>query len=142
MRKTTKFFQSKEQEWVIFDAKDRILGRLATRIAKVLIGKNKATYTPNAVSGDRVIVINARHVKLSADKYNKKTYDKYTGYTNGRKEISLPQLMQKNPTKVLQSAVKGMLPKNSLGKEMLKGLKIYPDQEHNQQAQKPKMIGA
>ena len=122
------------------DAKDQVLGRLATRIALVLQGKHKPIFTPNAICGDKVVVINARYVKLTADKYNTKVYDRYSGYPSGLKNMSLKDLMKKNPTKVLYTAVKGMLPKNNLGREMIKSLKVYPENQHMQQAQKPELI--
>ncbi|MBP7088720.1 MAG: 50S ribosomal protein L13 [Candidatus Omnitrophica bacterium] len=140
-RKNTKFFNQEERKWVLIDAKDKILGRLATRIAKILQGKNKATYTPNFLCGDRVIVINAKHIKFTANKYSQdKIYDKYTGYPSGRKVITLKTLKEKNPSKVLYLAVKGMLPKSNLGWTMLKSLKIYPEAEYEQKAQKPELI--
>ena len=136
----TKFFHNKEQKWLLIDAKDRILGRLATRIARILQGKNKAIYTPNAICGDKVIVINAKHVKVTANKLETKIYDKYTGYPGGRKTMGLKTLMAKNPSKVLYLAVKGMLPKSHLGNTMLKSLKIYDNDKHEQEAQKPQLI--
>ena len=138
--KNTKFFNQEEQKWVLIDAKDRVLGRLATRISRILQGKNKATYTPNFICGDRVVVINAKHVKVTANKRKDKIYDKYSGYPSGRKLISFSNLMEKNPTKVLYIAVKGMLPKNHLGRVMLKSLRIYPEAEHDHKAQKPELI--
>ncbi len=139
MRKT-KFFNKEERNWVVIDAKDRILGRLASRIAKVLQGKTKPTYTPNFLCGDRVIVINANHIRLTANKSVTKGYDKYTGYPGGRKEMSLKTLMEKNPTKALYMSVKGMLPKNNLGANMIRSLKIYPEDKHVHQAQNPKKV--
>lgn len=138
--KKTRFFPSQQEKWVMVDAKDQVLGRLATRIALVLQGKHKPIFTPNAICGDKVVVINARYVKLTADKYNTKVYDRYSGYPSGLKNMSLKDLMKKNPTKVLYTAVKGMLPKNNLGREMIKSLKVYPENQHMQQAQKPELI--
>jgi len=138
--KNTKFFNQEGRKWLLVDAKDKVLGRLATRIAKILQGKNKATYTPNSLCGDRIVVINSKHIKVTADKYNSKIYDKYTGYPSGRKEMSLKILMEKNPNRVLHIAVKGMLPKSHLGHMMLKSLKIYSGVEHNHEAQKPEAI--
>lgn len=125
---------------MLIDAKDKVLGRLATRIARILQGKNKATYSPNFLTGDKVVVINADLIRVTADKVNTKVYDKYTGYPSGRKEIKLKGLMQKQPTRVLQTAVKGMLPKNNLGRMMYKSLKVYSGEKHKQDAQKPKTI--
>ena len=138
--KKTKFFNKEERKWILIDAKDRILGRLSTRIAKILQGKNKATYSPNFLCGDRVVVINAMHIKVTANKFEDKVYDKYSGYPSGRKEMTLKVLMKKNPTKALQMSVKRMLPKNYLGRMMLKSLKIYAEAEHNQKAQKPEAV--
>jgi len=138
--KKTKFFNQEKRDWVLIDAKDKILGRLSTRIARVLQGKTKPTYSPNFLCGDMVIVVNAKYVKFTANKPETKIYDKYTGYPSGRKEKSLKLMMEKNPCRVLSSSVKGMLPKSTLGKMMLKSLKIYPEGEHSQQAQKPKKI--
>ena len=140
MKKTTKFFNNCEQKWVLIDAKDKVLGRLACRIAKILQGKDKATYTPNFVCGAKVIVINAKYIKVSGNKYQTKTYDKYTGYPSGRKEMKLKVLAEKNPAVVLRSAVRGMVPKNNLGLQMMKSLKIFLESQHNHQAQKPQTI--
>lgn len=140
MKKKTNFFHSEKRDWVVIDAKDKVLGRLSTRVAKILMGKNKATYTPNALCGDRVVVINSRGIKLTGNKENNKIYDKYSGYPSGRKEMSIKKLMEKNPSKVLYIAVKGMVPKNWLGKMMMRGLKIYPDDKHIHQAQNLKKV--
>ena len=138
--KTTKFFNKVERKWVVIDAKDKILGRLSVKIAKILQGKNKAVYTPNFLCGDRVIVINAKYIKVTANKTESKIYDKYTGYHNGRKEMPLNILMEKNCSRVIQLAVKGMLPRSNLGAQMLKSLKVYPEGEHQQEAQKPQSL--
>jgi large subunit ribosomal protein L13 len=139
MRKT-KFFNKEARKWVVVDAKDEVLGRLSARLARILQGKTKPTYSPNFLCGDRVIVINAKLVKASADKHKDKIYDKFTGFHSGRKEMSLKVLMSKNPSRVLYLAVKGMLPKNNLGARMLKSLKIYPEAEHKHKAQKPQEL--
>ncbi|MFH1505153.1 MAG: 50S ribosomal protein L13 [Candidatus Omnitrophota bacterium] len=138
--KKTKFFNKEKRDWVLIDAKDKILGRLSVRIAKILQGKNKASYSPNFLCGDRVIVINAKYMKWTANKADTKIYDKYTGYPGGRKETALKILMAKNPAKVLRMSVRGMMPKNNLGRIMVKSLKIYPEAIHSQTAQKPKEI--
>ena len=138
--KTTRFFNNVEQKWVLIDAQDKVLGRLATRIAKILMGKTKPIYTPNAICGDRVVVVNARQIRLTGAKELKKVYDRYSGYPSGRREINAKALRQKNPSKILYLAVKGMLPKNNLGARMLKSLRIYPDSTHEQAAQKPEPI--
>ncbi|MCF7870824.1 MAG: 50S ribosomal protein L13 [Candidatus Omnitrophica bacterium] len=139
MRKT-KFYKKDDKDWVLIDAQGKILGRLATRIAKILQGKHKADYTPNSICGDKVVVINAKKIKVTGKKEKDKKYDKYSGYPGGRKEISLEELSEKNPSKVLFYAVGGMLPKNLLRKNMLRSLKIYPDSDHRQTAQQPKEI--
>jgi large subunit ribosomal protein L13 len=139
MRKT-KFYRKDEKDWVLIDAEGKILGRLATRIAKILQGKHKADYTPNSICGDKVVVINAKKIKVTGKKIKDKKYDKYSGYPGGRKEINLEELSEKSSSKALFYAVGGMLPKNLLRKEMLRSLKIYPGTEHKQVAQKPKQI--
>lgn len=138
--KTTKFFNKIERKWVLIDARDKVLGRLSTRIAKILQGKDKPTWSPNFLCGDKVVVINAKHIRVTGLKVDNKLYDKYSGYPDGRKEINLKELMEKNPTKALLLSVKGMLPKNKLQKQMLRGLKIYPEAEHDQVAQAPSKI--
>jgi len=139
--KKTKFFNKEERKWVLIDAKDKVLGRLSTRIARILQGKTKPTYSPNFLCGDRVIIINAKSIKFSANKLESKIYDKYTGFHSGRKEMSLKILIDKNPSRALYLAVRGMLPKSNLGAQMLKSLKIYPESRHDQKAQKPQTIG-
>ena len=128
--RNTKFYNRVEKRWLLIDAKDRVLGRLATRISRILQGKDKPQYSPNFLCGDNVVVINAKHIRVTGNKLKDKVYDKYTGYPGGRKEISLEKLMQKNSQKALSLAVKGMLPRNILGKEMFKHLKIYPEDKH------------
>ena len=138
----TKFYKTEETntEWVLVDARGKILGRLATRIAQMLQGKDKARWSPNFITGNKVVVINAKYVHLTGMKQKTKFYDKYSGYPSGRKEISLEELMQKNPVKVVYYAVKGMLPKNKLAKLMLRNLKIYPESGHRNAAQKPREV--
>ncbi|OQX80548.1 MAG: 50S ribosomal protein L13 [Candidatus Omnitrophica bacterium 4484_70.1] len=138
--KKTKFFNKVERKWLLIDAKDKVLGRVATRIAKILQGKHKPTYSPNFLCGDNVVVINAKYIRVTGNKLKEKIYDKYSGYPDGRKEISLENLMKKNSTKALYLAVKGMLPKNLLAKKMLRSLKIYPEEEHRHSAQNPQKI--
>ena len=129
-----------KREWLLIDAKDKTLGRLASRIALILQGKHKPVYTPFVLSGDYVVVINARHIRLSGNKAEKKTYAKYTGFPSGRKVITFKDLFAKDPTRILYLAVKGMLPNNNLAKDMIGSLKIYPDAEHRQVGQKPRSI--
>lgn len=135
--KKTKFFNKVERKWVLIDAKDEVLGRLSTRIARILQGKTKPTYTPNFLCGDKVVVINAKYVKLTGTKLEHKMYDKYSGYPGGISEISLKNLQAKSPTRILYCAVKGMLPRSLLAKRMLRSLKIYPENKHEQVAQQP-----
>ncbi len=138
--KKTQFFNKAERKWVLIDAKDKVLGRLSTRIAKILQGKNKAIYSPNFLCGDKVIVINAKHIKITGNKLENKNYDRYSGYPGGIKEISLKRLQEKNPSRVLYCSVRGMLPKTLLAKRMIRGLKIYAEDKYEQIAQQPVKI--
>ena len=128
-----------ERKWLVIDASGKTLGRLSTEVAKLLRGKHKPTYTPFVDTGDYVIVINASEMILTGKKLDKKMYRYHTGYAGGLKETSYRNLMEKNPEKALELAVKGMLPKNSLGRQMFKKLKVYAGAEHNQTAQKPEV---
>ena len=134
-----KTFVAKEQEvhkkWYLVDAENKILGRLATQIATRLRGKHKPIFTPHADTGDFVVVVNAEKVALSGKKWDKKIYYRHSGYIGGLKEISARKLLEKKPEDVLRFAVRGMLPKNSLGRRQLKKLKIYvgPDNPHEAQ---------
>ncbi len=138
--KKTRFYNDIKPKWVLIDAKDMVAGRLATRIARILMGKTKACYSPNFICGDKVVVINAGQIRWTGNKLKGKIYDKYTGYQSGRKVISLEELNKKNPVLALRNAVKGMLPRNTLAKQMLRNLKIYPDAAHAQNGQKPEKI--
>jgi len=129
-----------ERNWYVVDAKGKVLGRLATAIAVVLRGKNKAIFTPHMDTGDFVIVVNAGKVKLTGKKLTDKKYYSHTGYPGGLKETTAGKLLNEKPERVLISAVRGMLPKNSLGRQLLKKLKIYPGPEHPHSAQNPKML--
>ena len=126
-----------ERKWYVVDAADYTLGRLASQVAAVLRGKNKPTYTPFIDCGDNVIVINAEKVQFTGKKLDQKIYYKHSDYVGGMKETTLRELMQKNPEKVVELAVKGMLPKGPLGRSMIKKLHVYAGPEHEQQAQKP-----
>jgi large subunit ribosomal protein L13 len=134
-----KTYVAKEQEiskkWYLVDAKDRVVGRLATQIAMRLRGKHKPIFTPHADTGDFIVVINANKVTLTGRKWDKKIYYRHTGYTGGLKEISAKKLLEKKPEDILRFAVRGMLPKNSLGRRQLRKLKIYSGSEHPHQAQ-------
>lgn len=137
--KEMKTFVAKEQEvhkkWYLVDAEDKILGRLATQIATRLRGKHKPIFTPHADTGDFVVVVNAEKVALSGKKWDKKIYYRHSGYIGGLKEISARKLLEKKPEDVLRFAVRGMLPKNSLGRRQLKKLKIYVGPENPHEAQ-------
>ena len=126
-----------ERKWLVIDASGKTLGRLATEVAKLLRGKHKPTYTPFADAGDYVIVINAAEMVLTGKKLDQKLYRHHSGYAGGMKEIDYRTLMSKNPEKALELAVKGMLPKNSLGRQMFRKLHVYAGAEHNHAAQKP-----
>ena len=134
-----KTYVAKEQEiskkWYLVDAKDRVLGRLATQIAMRLRGKHKPIFTPHADTGDFIVVINANKVALTGRKWDKKIYYRHTGYTGGLKEITAKKLLEKKPEDILRFAVRGMLPKNSLGRRQMKKLKIYSGSEHPHEAQ-------
>ena len=127
-------------KWYVVDAKDEILGRLACRIASYIRGKHKPIFTPNVDTGDFVIVINADKIKVTGNKLVDKMYRHHTGYIGNLKEKSLRDRMNTEPEKVIEDAVKGMLPKNRLGRAMIKKLKVYRGSEHGHAAQKPELI--
>jgi len=129
-----------EQKWLLVDAEGAILGRMAAKIAPILMGKNKPTYTPHVDVGDFVIVVNADKIKVTGRKAQMKEYDYYTHFVGGRKIVSFADMMAKKPEKVIELAVRRMLPKNKLGRVMLKKLKVYRGPEHDHQAQKPEKI--
>jgi len=126
-----------ERKWYVVDATDMVLGRLASQVAMVLRGKNKPTFTPNVDTGDYVIIINADKVRLTGKKLEKKYYRYHTGYIGGLKEVQYKKLMAEKPEFVVYQAVKGMLPKNAIGRTMIKKLHVYAGNEHNHQAQQP-----
>jgi large subunit ribosomal protein L13 len=136
-----KTYQAKKEEvehqWYLVDAEGRVLGRLATELAKILRGKNKPIYTPHVDTGDFVIVVNAGKVALTGKKMKDKIYYHHTGYPGGIREMSAEKLLAKKPTEMIRIAVKGMLPKNSLGRQMIQKLKIYAGAKHPHEAQKP-----
>lgn len=129
-----------EKEWFLVNAENKILGRLASRVASVLRGKNKPIFTPHVDTGDFVVIINAQKVKLTGRKVKDKIYYHHTGYPGGLKSVTAKDLIQNKPEKLIFKAVKGMLPKNKLGRQMLKKLKVYSGKEHPHQAQQPKEI--
>lgn len=139
-----KTFMAKAEEvnrkWYVVDAEGKPLGRLASEVARVLRGKHKPTYTPHVDTGDHVIVLNAEKVVLTGDKLNQKIYRHHSGWPGGMKEIKAIQLMAKSPEKVIELAIKGMLPHNSLGRAMFRKLKVYKGAEHEHQAQKPEIL--
>jgi large subunit ribosomal protein L13 len=124
-------------QWYLIDASGKVLGRLATQIAKYLRGKHKPEYTPHADAGDYIVVINASKIKVTGNKEQEKIYYSHSGYPGGLKEITLEKLRAKKPAQIIEHAVKGMLPKNPLGRAMLSKLKVYADAEHPHQAQQP-----
>jgi large subunit ribosomal protein L13 len=141
---TTKTYTLREEEierrWYVVDATDETLGRLASRIARVLEGKHKPTYTPNLDSGDHVIVLNAGKVAVTRDKLTSKVYVRHSGYPQGYREETLGDLLERRPEEVLRRAVKGMLPHNRLGARQLRKLKIYAGPDHPHQAQRPEPL--
>lgn len=128
------------KEWLLVDADGQTLGRLASKVAKILRGKYKTNFTPHVDCGDNVIVINAEKVQLSGNKLEEKTYLRYTGYPGGQRSTTASELLSKHPERLIEKSVKGMLPKNKLGAELFRNLKVYAGAEHNHDAQKPKAI--
>tara|TARA_Y100000766_G_scaffold38990_1_gene28872 strand:+ start:2232 stop:2660 length:429 start_codon:yes stop_codon:yes gene_type:complete len=126
--------------WFLLDAKEQTLGRFATKVANILSGKNKPEYTPNADLGDYVVVINAKKMHVTGKKLDQKIYYRHSGYPGGIKSKPLKEVMNNSASEALKSAVKGMLPKNKLGKQMLTKLKVYDDENHPHSAQKPLSI--
>jgi len=129
-----------EQSWYVVDAEGQVLGRLAARIARLLQGKHKPTYSPHVDAGDFVVVVNAAKLRVTGNKTTSKVYHRHSGYIGGLKMTSLAQMLKKDPTEVIRRAVRGMMPKTVLGKKMLSKLKVYPDAAHPHQAQKPEPI--
>jgi len=129
-----------ERKWYVVDAKDAVLGRLATKIATYLRGKNKPVFTPNVDTGDFIIVINADKIRLTGRKLDEKVYYHHTGYIGGIKAQTAKTMMEKTPEKIIEKAVWGMLPKNTLGRQMLKKLKVYKGAEHPHKAQAPETL--
>lgn len=129
-----------ERKWFVVDAEGMVLGRLATEIATILRGKHKPEYTPFIDTGDFVIVVNADKVVLTGNKENQKVYRHHTGYPGGLKEVSYKRMLDKHPERILEAAVRGMLPKNSLGRQMYRKLKVYAGPNHQHQAQKPEVL--
>ena len=128
-----------QRKWYIIDAEDKVLGRLATEVATILRGKHKPIYTPHVDTGDFVIIINADKIRLTGKKLEQKQYKYHTGYPGGLRTISYDRMIKEKPEKVIQLAVKGMLPKNKLGRQMIKKMKVYSGSEHNHEAQQPEV---
>jgi len=132
--------ENTEHKWYVVDASGKVLGRLASQIAKVLRGKHRPEYTPHADAGDYVIVINASQIKVTGKKEQDKVYYRHSGYPGGLKETTFDKLQEKDPTRIIEIAVKGMMPKNPLGRAMLRKLKVYAGSDHPHEAQQPTEI--
>jgi large subunit ribosomal protein L13 len=129
-----------QKNWFVVDLENQVLGRAATEIARILRGKHKAIYTPSVDTGDFVIVLNAEKVRLTGDKLNQKMYYSHSTYPGGLKSITAGKLLEKAPEELIRKAVKGMLPKNTLGRQMFRKLKVYSGAEHPHQAQQPREL--
>ncbi|PHV71298.1 50S ribosomal protein L13 [Sporanaerobium hydrogeniformans] len=132
--------QNVEREWFVVDATGQTVGRLASQVATVLRGKNKPTYTPHVDCGDHVIIINAEKAVFTGKKLDQKVYRRHSGYAGGLKETSARDMLDTHPERILMHAVKGMLPKNSLGRQMLTKLRVYAGADHKHEAQQPKEL--
>lgn len=141
---TTKSYMARgetfESEWFVVDATDKILGRLAVEVATVLMGKHKPTYTPHVDTGDFVVVTNAEKIRVTGRKMQQKEYDWYSGYPGGRKVVTMEDFFEKHPARVIEMAVRRMLPKTRLGRKMFKKLKVYAGPEHPHTAQQPQAL--
>lgn len=129
-----------DKQWVLVDAEGQTLGRMASKVAKLLRGKYKPSFTPHADCGDNVVIINAEKINLTGNKWSDKTYIRHTGYPGGQKSLSATELFEKDPARIVEKSIKGMLPKNKLGSALFRNLKVYVGSEHDQEAQKPKAI--
>jgi len=129
-----------QKDWYVVDLEDKVLGRAASEIARVLRGKHKAIFTPSVDTGDFVIVLNAEKVRLTGNKLSQKMYHRHSGYTGGLTSVTAGQMLEKTPEELIKKAVKGMLPKNRLGRQMFKKLKVYCGADHPHQAQQPKEL--
>lgn len=128
------------KEWVLIDAENEVLGRMASVAATLLRGKHKPNFTPHVDCGDNLVIINADKIRLTGNKWDAKKYIRYSGYPGGQKSITARELMAKKPISIVEKAIKGMLPKNKLGADLFRNLYVYAGTEHNQEAQKPKKI--
>ncbi|WP_090253022.1 50S ribosomal protein L13 [Lishizhenia tianjinensis] len=129
--------ETADKKWLLVDAEGQTLGRLASKVAKLIRGKHKPNFTPHADCGDNVIVINAEKIVLSGNKWSDKTYIRHTGYPGGQRSLTAEELMAKRPIRLVEMAVKGMLPKNKLGRQLYRNLKVVEGAEHTHEAQKP-----
>ena len=140
MKTTALRTQDIEQKWYLIDCSGQTLGRLSVKVANILRGKNKPEYTPNSDVGDFVVLINAKNLRVTGAKNEDKIYYRHTGFPGGIKQISFKDLLSKDPEKVLRLAVKGMLPKNKLNRQVIKKLKVYAGEEHPHEAQRPEVL--
>ncbi len=140
MKTTALRTQDIEQKWYLIDCSDQTLGRLSVKVANILRGKNKPEFTPNSDVGDFVVLVNAKNLKVTGSKREDKIYYRHTGYPGGIKQINFKDLLEKDPEKVIRLAVKGMLPKNKLNRQIIKKLKVYAGEEHPHEAQKPEVM--
>ena len=129
-----------QKKWFLVDADGALLGRMASKVAKIIRGKHKTNYTPHMDCGDNVVVINAEKVQLSGNKWEAKEYIRHTGYPGGQRSMNASTLLAKHPERLIEKAVKGMLPKNKLGRKLYGNLYVYVGTEHDQEAQKPKKV--
>jgi large subunit ribosomal protein L13 len=132
--------ETANKKWLLVDAEGQTVGRLASKVAKLIRGKHKTNYTPHADCGDNVIVINAAKISFSGTKLVNKEYVRYTGYPGGQRSLTAQELLARNPQRVVEKAIKGMLPKNTLGRNLFTNLKVYAGAEHKQEAQNPEVI--
>lgn len=132
--------ETADKKWYVVDAEGQTVGRLASKVAKIIRGKHKPNYTPHADCGDNIIVVNAEKVSFSGTKLADKRYVRYSGYPGGQRSMSAELMLQKHPERLIEKAVKGMLPKNTLGRALYTNLKVYKGSEHNQAAQKPEVL--
>jgi len=132
--------ETANKKWLLVDAEGQTVGRLASKVAKLARGKHKTNFTPHADCGDNVIVINAAKVSFSGTKLENKEYVRYTGYPGGQRSLTAQELLSRNPARVIEKAIKGMLPKNKLGRQLYTNIKVYAGAEHNHEAQKPEVI--
>lgn len=129
-----------ERKWYVIDATDKVLGDVASRVATILRGKHKPIYTPHVDTGDNIIIVNAEKIKVTGNKANYKYYKRYSGYAGGLKEIPYKDMLEKHPERILEHAIKGMLPKNSLGRQMFKKLHVYAGPDHKHGGQNPEVL--